>query len=103
MAERHWHRLPRDEVDAPTQGQVDGALSTWSSAGVPVHCRKLDYMTFKGPFQLKWFYDSIKGSERLSGFGLSLPVALESKAELINSHAQLCQKVLEDHTGKQLS
>jgi len=32
----------------------DGAV------GVPVHCRELDQMALKGPFQLKQFCDSMK-------------------------------------------
>jgi len=45
-AMRLWHRLPRDEVDAPSlealKVRLDGALSTRFSAGVPVQCRELD-------------------------------------------------------------
>lgn len=51
-------------VDVPTlvapKVQLDGALSTNEAVGVPVHHRELDQMAFKGPFQLKQFYE--KGS-----------------------------------------
>jgi len=56
---RHWHRLPREAVGAPSletsKVWVDGALSTDGAVGV--HCRELDWMNFKGPFQLRYFYD----------------------------------------------
>lgn len=55
--------LPRLVVDAPSletlRGRLDGALSTWPSAGGPVHCRVLDEMTFKDTSQLQWFCDSM--------------------------------------------
>ena len=38
--------------------RLDGALSTDGAVGVPAHCRQLDLVAFKGPFQLKPFYDS---------------------------------------------
>jgi len=42
---RHWHRLPREVVDAPSlevfKARLDGALSTWSLEGVPAHGRKV--------------------------------------------------------------
>ena len=40
---KHWHRLPRDVVDAPSLEalavRLDGALSTQWSCGAPAHCR----------------------------------------------------------------
>ena len=43
---RHWHRLSREVVDAPSlqtlQVRLDGALSTDGAVGVPAHCRELD-------------------------------------------------------------
>ena len=57
---RHWHRLPRDEVAAlslQTLRSGWGALSTDGAVGVPAHCRGLDQMAFKGPFQLEPFHD----------------------------------------------
>ena len=59
---RHWHRLPREVVDAP------GDIQDWAgwgseqpdgAVGVPVHGRELDWMAFKGSFQLKRFYGSM--------------------------------------------
>jgi len=35
-----------------------GLWATDVAGGAPVHCRELDQMTFKGPFQLNHFYDS---------------------------------------------
>jgi len=36
---RHWNRLPREAVAAPSlavfKARLDGALSTWSSGGCP--------------------------------------------------------------------
>jgi len=34
----------------------NGALSADGAVGVPVQCRELDQMAFKGPFQLKRLY-----------------------------------------------
>lgn len=61
---KHWHRLHREVLDAPSletfQVSLDRALSNpiclWISlfiAGV------LDYIAFKCPFQLKPLYDSL--------------------------------------------
>ena len=53
---KHQHRLQRDVEDAPSleiyKVRLDGALSTDGAVGVPFHCRELDRMAFKGPFQL---------------------------------------------------
>lgn len=40
------------------QGQSGWISSTWSSCRCLFIAGKLDQMTFKGPFQLKWFSDS---------------------------------------------
>jgi len=41
---RHGHRLPRDEVDAPSlqtaKVRLDGAVSTDGALGVPAQCRE---------------------------------------------------------------
>ena len=37
-------------IPADTRGQAGGALSTDGAVGVPVHCRELDQMAFKGHF-----------------------------------------------------
>lgn len=61
---KHWHRLHREVLDAPSletfQVSLDRALSNpiclWISlfiAGV------LDYIAFNCPFQLKPLYDSL--------------------------------------------
>ena len=56
-AVRRWHRLPSDGVGAPSlqtaKVRLDGAVSTDGAVGVPVQCRELDQVAFKGPFQLK--------------------------------------------------
>ena len=61
---RQWHRLPREVVGAPSlqapKVRQDGALSTDGAVGVPVQRREWDQMAYKGPFQLKPFYDSMK-------------------------------------------
>jgi len=42
------------------QGQVrQGSEQPGLVVDVPAHCRALEQMTFKGPFQPKLFYDSI--------------------------------------------
>ena len=59
-AMQQWHRLPRDEGGAPSLQALRsgwGALSTDGAVGVPARCRGLGQMAFKGPFQLKPFYD----------------------------------------------
>ena len=66
---KHWHRLPGEMADAPSletpRVRLDGALSTDRAVGVPVQCRELEQVAFKGPFQLKPFYDSLKRSQLL--------------------------------------
>jgi len=55
---RHWHRLPREEVDAPSlqtpNVRLDRALSNllylWVSLFI---AQQLDWVTSKGLFQLK--------------------------------------------------
>ena len=49
---RYWRRLPREVVGAPIPGDTQGQklLAPDWAVGVPVDCR--------GPFELKWFYDS---------------------------------------------
>jgi len=42
--------------------RLDGAVSTDGAVGVPAQCRQLVQMAFKGPFQLKRFYDSVNVS-----------------------------------------
>jgi len=55
---KHWHRLPRKVVEAPSletfKARLNGALSMMSllTAG------RLGYMISKVPFQSKAFYDS---------------------------------------------
>ena len=51
-------------VDAPSletfEVRLGAALSTLTELRVSLfHCRELQMMTFKGPFQLKQFYDSV--------------------------------------------
>lgn len=57
---RHWHRLPEVVVDT-SRVRLEGLSAPDLTAGVPVHCRGIALDDFKGPFQLKWFYDSISG------------------------------------------
>ena len=55
-AVRQWHRLPREVVVPSLQTakvRLDGALSTDGAVGVPVQCRELGQMAFKGLFQLQ--------------------------------------------------
>ncbi|KAK4818682.1 hypothetical protein QYF61_017903 [Mycteria americana] len=55
---RHWNRLPREVVDAPSletfKARLDRALSNliWWKMSLPM-AGGLDEMTFKGPFQPK--------------------------------------------------
>ncbi|PKU41250.1 hypothetical protein llap_8439 [Limosa lapponica baueri] len=62
---RHWRRLPRKVVDAPSletfKGSLDGALSNLIQLKMSLlMARGLGYMTFKGSFQPKPFHDSTK-------------------------------------------
>jgi len=59
-----WHRLPREVVDAPSletfEARLDGALSNliWLKMSLRT-AGELGWMSFKGPFQRKLFYDSV--------------------------------------------
>jgi len=64
---KHWHRLPREVVNAPSletfKVRLDGALSNLLQLKVSLlTAGGLDKMTFKGPFQPKAFYDSFYDS-----------------------------------------
>ena len=59
---RHWNRLPREAVKAPSletfkagQGseQPDVAVDT------PIHCREVGQVAFEGPLQVKQFSDHL--------------------------------------------
>jgi len=59
---RHWQRLARLVVDAPSlgtfQARLDGALSNLILLKLSLPMAEgLDWMTFKGPFQPKLFHD----------------------------------------------
>jgi len=61
---KHWHRLPREAVDAPSQetskARLDEALSNLIKLKIPLlTAGRLGYMTSKGPFQPKAFHDSM--------------------------------------------
>ena len=61
---RHWYRLPREVVDVPSletfKVRLNRALSTWSSCRCPLFMAgELEPMAFRGPLQLKHFYDSM--------------------------------------------
>ena len=61
---RHWHRLPREVTDVPPletfmvrlEGTLCYLIKLWMSLFT---AGGLDWMTFKGPFQLTRFSDSI--------------------------------------------
>jgi len=60
---KHWNRLPREVVDAPSletiKARLDGALSNLIPLKMSLlTAGGLDQMTSKGPFQLKAFYHS---------------------------------------------
>jgi len=61
---RHWHRLPRQVGDAPSldtfKARLDGALSNLIQLKTSLLIAgELDWMTLKGPFLPKLFYDSM--------------------------------------------
>jgi len=54
---RHWNRLPRGAVDVPSLENFQGEAGPRCgqpdlTVDVPVHCKGLEWMTLKGPFQL---------------------------------------------------
>jgi len=60
---KHWKRLPSEVVDSPSletlKVRLDGALSNLILCKMSLlTAEELDWMTFKGPFQLKLFYDN---------------------------------------------
>lgn len=60
---KHWNRFLRETVDDPflelLNVKLDGALSNLIFFYVAAYFRMLHYMTFKGLFQCKPFYDSM--------------------------------------------
>ena len=61
---RHWNRLPRDLLDAWSpetfKARLDQALGNLIYLQMSLFTAgELDYMTFRGPFQLYRFYDSL--------------------------------------------
>ena len=62
--------------------RLDGALSTAGAVAVPVHCREWHQAASEGPFQLKWFSDSVVSTEYLSApSGRSMKKSLGSPRE----------------------
>ena len=61
---RHWHRLPREVVDALSletfKVRLDRALSTYLALGAPVNFRGVGLDGPRSLFQLKRSYDSMK-------------------------------------------
>ena len=62
---KHWKGLPREIVEAPSletfKTRLDRALSNLISLAVSLLAMGgLDWMTSRGPFQPKTFYDSVK-------------------------------------------
>ena len=58
-AVKPWHRVPRKVgVPHPWRHSESGDGAPDGAVGAPVHCMQWDEMAFKGPFQLKRFYDS---------------------------------------------
>jgi len=61
---KHWHRLPREAVAAPSlavfKARLDGALSTlvWWKMSL-LMAGGLEPDDLEGPFQPKSFYDSM--------------------------------------------
>jgi len=61
---KHWHRLPREVVDAPSletfKARLNRALSNLTELKMSLlTAGGLDQTTFKIPFQPKAFYDSV--------------------------------------------
>lgn len=60
---RHRHRLSKEDVDSPSlemfKVRLDRTLSNKSDQGQDVCVYSRDWVTFKGPVQLKIFYDSV--------------------------------------------
>ena len=77
---KHWNRLPREVVDAPSlktfKVRLDGALSNLIQFTMSLLIAEgLDCMTFKGPVQPKPFYGSmkcLKGNTYRSQKGLTM-------------------------------
>jgi len=60
---KHWHRLPREMVEAPSlekfKARLDGALSKLIQLKMSLlTAGGVGYMVSKGPLQPKAFYDS---------------------------------------------
>jgi len=70
---RHWHRSPREVVDAPSletfQARLDGALSNLTQVKMAL---LFAWMAFKGPFQPKPLCDS--AGIRIAAISSSKPI-----------------------------
>ena len=57
---RHWHRLPREAVDAPSLETLKARLKgLWAhdlAVGVPVHCRGVELHGYLPTQKIVWFY-----------------------------------------------
>lgn len=51
--------MPREVVGDPSLVRMDRALRSDQAVAVPAHCRELNQVAVKGPFQLKPFFDSM--------------------------------------------
>ena len=64
-AVKHWNKFPREVVGVLSLEMGSGwTWANWPSCNVHVHCRGVG---LEGPFQLKWFYDSITSFTSLIG------------------------------------
>jgi len=70
---KYWHRFARETVVPhpwrhPRSGWM-GLSAPDAAVSIPVRCRELVQMAFQGVFQLKQFYDSVRGLPREGGVG----------------------------------
>lgn len=106
----HWHRLPRESVDASGNVHAEvgqGSEQPYLLRDVPAHCRGLDYMTFFKVFpnlnQSRILFYKILFYKVHAGPSCLQVLRWVGAGEILTSHTAVCALMVQDRLWDQLS
>lgn len=106
----HWHRLPRESVDASGNVHAEvgqGSEQPYLLRDVPAHCRELDYMTFFKVFpnlnQSRILFYKILFYKVRAGPSCLQVLRWVGAGEILTSHTAVCALMVQDRLWDQLS